>query len=157
MKQLSRAASPPPACAPVRVRPAAETIGTVAPGTDLVQLIGPEQLNWEQGQIELKYALRVTNRAAEPITLRQIQIQTVGQDGPYSLQSSYFFREAIAPGTTRSVDFFVKALSEGDRYRIDAQSADLGPRHRFLRSTEGKLPATVLSPISGSRSEDNND
>ena len=103
--------------------PTAEKIGTVAPETELVQLVGPEQLNWEAGEIELKYALRVTNPTAEPITLRQIQIQTVGQEGPYNIpQSSYFFREAIGANSTRAVEFFAKAYSEGNRYNIDAQA-----------------------------------
>jgi hypothetical protein len=103
--------------------PTAEKIGTEAPGIELVQLVGPEQLNWEAGQIEMKYALKVTNRTTEPITLRQIQIKTVGLEGPYSVpQSSYFFREPVAPATTRDIEFFAKALSEGDRYRVDAQS-----------------------------------
>jgi len=103
--------------------PTAEKIGTVAPETELIQLVGPEQLNWEAGNIELKYALKITNKAADPITLRQIQIKTVGLEGPYAVpQSSYFFREPVAAGTTRNVEFFAKAVSEGDRYRIDAQS-----------------------------------
>ena len=103
--------------------PTAEKVGTVRPETELVQLIGPEQLNWESGQIEMKYALRVTNRAEEAITLRQIQINTVGREGPYHIpQSSYFFREPVAPGTTRSVEFFAKAISSGDRYNVGAQS-----------------------------------
>jgi hypothetical protein len=103
--------------------PTAEKIGTVAPETELVQLVGPEQLNWESGTIEMKYALKVTNRAAEPITLRQIQIQTVGLEGPYNIpQSSYFFREPVTPGATRPIEFFAKAYSEGDRYKVDAQA-----------------------------------
>lgn len=103
--------------------PTAEKIGTVAPQTELVQLVGPEQLNWEAGEIELKYALRVTNPTAEAITLRQIQIQTVGQEGPYNIpQSSYFFREAVGPNSTRAIEFFAKAYSEGNRYKVDAQS-----------------------------------
>lgn len=103
--------------------PTAEKIGTVEPETELIQLIGPEQLNWEAGQIEMKYALRITNKASEPITLRQIQIQTVGLEGPYTIpQSSYFFREPVTAGVTRPVEFFAKAYSVGDRYRIDAQA-----------------------------------
>jgi hypothetical protein len=103
--------------------PTAEKIGTVATETELVQLIGPEQLNWESGQIEMKYALKVTNHASEPITLRQIQIKTVGLEGPYNIpQSSYFFRESVASGVTRPIEFFAKAYSEGNRYNIDAQA-----------------------------------
>jgi hypothetical protein len=90
---------------------------------ELVQLIGPQELNFESGQIEMKYALRVTNRAAEAITLRQIQIQTIGVEGPYYMpQASYYFRESVAAGSQRNVEFFAKAYAQGDRYRIDAQS-----------------------------------
>lgn len=87
--------------------PAADPAGTVRPETSLVQLIGPEELNWEGGDIELKYALRINNLAAEPITLRQIQIKTIGgDDGPYSIaQRSYFFREAVSAYTARDVEF----------------------------------------------------
>ncbi|HYC61614.1 MAG TPA: hypothetical protein VEK79_18810 [Thermoanaerobaculia bacterium] len=95
----------------------------VQPRVDIVQLVGPQQLNWESGQIEMKYALRVTNPGAVAITLRQIQIQTVGTAGSYVLpHSSYFFRESVAAGTERSIVFHAKALSDGDRYRIDAES-----------------------------------
>ena len=107
--------------------PTAEKVVTAAPETELIQLVGPEELNWEVseelGQLELKYALRITNHASEPITLRQIQLRTVGMEGPYSIpQSSYFFREAVTPRDTRDIEFFVKAFSAGNRYRIDAQS-----------------------------------
>lgn len=103
--------------------PTAEMVGMVQPEVSLVQLIGPEQLNWESGQIEMKYALKIHNTAANDITLRQIQIQTVGREGPYYvLQSSYYFREPVSAGTERAVEFFAKAYSMGDRYRIDAQS-----------------------------------
>jgi hypothetical protein len=103
--------------------PTADQVGTVEPETSLVQLIGPEQLHWQEGQIEMKYALRIRNVATDAITLRQIQIQTVGVEGPYYVpQSSYFFREPVIAGAARDVEFFAKAYSGGDRYRIDAQS-----------------------------------
>ena len=93
------------------------------PRVDLVQLVGPQELNFEQGEIEMKYALRVTNPGAHAITLRQIQIMTVGSDGSYVVpQSSYFFRESVAAGTERAIVFHAKALSQGNRYRIDAES-----------------------------------
>jgi hypothetical protein len=97
--------------------------GKIVPEVELVQLVGPEELNWERGEIEMKYALRVSNPSAEPITLRQIRLQTVGTEGPYMIpQSSYSFREVVAPGASRDIQFFAKARSEGNRYRIDAQS-----------------------------------
>lgn len=132
----------------------AEKIGTVAPETRLLQLIGPEQLNWESGQIEMKYALEVTNRAAEPITLRQIQIQTVGQEGPYYIpQSSYFFREAVTPGAKRPIEFYAKAFSQGDRYRIDAQSPVSIRVIAFFEAPQGNFRQTFIANLGQSFKE----
>jgi hypothetical protein len=136
--------------------PTAETIGTVAPETELVQLVGPEQLNWEVGQIEMKYALRITNRAAEPITLRQIQIQTVGLEGPYSIpQTSYFFREPVTPGVTRPVEFFAKAYSEGNRYNIDAQAPVSIRIIAFFEAPKGNFRQTFITNLGQSFKNNN--
>lgn len=136
--------------------PTAEKIGAVAPETELVQLIGPEQLNWEAGQIEMKYALRITNRATEPITLRQIQIQTVGLEGPYSIpQSSYFFREAVTPGATRPVEFFAKAYSEGNRYNIDAQSPVSVRIIAYFEAPQGNFRQAFITNLGQSFKNDN--
>jgi hypothetical protein len=101
----------------------ADQVGVAEPDIQLVQLVGPEELNWESGMIEMKYALRVNNHANEPITLRQIQIRTIGEEGPYWIpQSSYFFRESVAPGAERDIQFFAKAVSSGNKYAVSAQS-----------------------------------
>lgn len=103
--------------------PGTSAAGQIVPEVELIQLVGPEELNWEAGEIEMKYALRVNNPSAEAITLRQIRLQTVGTEGPYMIpQSSYSFREVVAPGSSRDIAFFAKARSEGNRFRIDAQS-----------------------------------
>lgn len=136
--------------------PTAEKIGTVAPETRLLQLIGPEQLNWQSGEIEMKYALEVTNRAAEPITLRQIQIQTVGSEGPYYIpQSSYFFREAVTPGAKRAIEFFAKAFSEGNRYRIDAQSPVSVRVIAFFEAPQGNFRQTFIANLGQSFKNNN--
>ena len=126
--------------------PTAAQIGTVEPETSLVQLVGPEQLNWESGMIEMKYALRINNLAAEPITLRQIQIQTVPQ-------SSYFFREPVTAGTERSVEFFAKALSAGDRYRIDAQSPVSIRIIAYFEAPKGNFRQTFITNVGQSFKE----
>jgi hypothetical protein len=122
--------------------------GTVEPTVELVQLIGPQQLNWEQGEIEMKYALVVTNRAAEAITLRQIQIQTVGVEGPYFMpQASYFFRENVAAGQKRDLVFFAKAYSAGNRYRIDAESPVSIRIVSFFEAPKGNFRKTFITNI----------
>lgn len=128
--------------------PTADQIGTVRPETSLVQLVGPEELNWESGNIELKYALRINNLAAEPITLRQIQIQTVGVEGPYYMpQRSYFFREQVTAGTERAVEFFAKAHSQGDRYKIDAQSPVSVRVIAYFEAPKGNFRQTFITNI----------
>ncbi len=128
--------------------PTAAKIGVVEPETSLVQLIGPEELNWEAGQIEMKYALRIHNLAADAITLRQIQIQTVGMEGPYYVpQSSYFFREPVTAGSERAVEFFAKAYSGGDRYRIDAQSPVSIRIIAYFEAPKGNFRQTFITNL----------
>lgn len=128
--------------------PTAAAIGAVEPETSLTQLIGPEQLNWEAGVIEMKYALNVSNRANHEITLRQIQIQTVGVEGPYYIpQSSYYFREKVAGGDTRAVEFFAKAVSQGNRYRIDAQSPVSIRVIAFFEAPEGNFRQAFITNL----------
>lgn len=136
--------------------PTAAQVGTVEPDTELIQLVGPEQLNWEAGQIEMKYALRVTNHATEAITLRQIQIRTVGLEGPYTIDpSSYYFRKNVAAGDTSDIEFFAKALSPGDRYRIDAQ-APVGIRIiAYFEAPKGNFRKTFITNIGQSFKNDN--
>jgi hypothetical protein len=128
--------------------PTAAEIGTVAPETALIQLVGPEQLNWEAGNIEMKYALRVSNRAPEQITLRQIQIQTVGVEGPYYVpQSSYFFHEPVMAGEQRNVEFFAKAVSSGNRYAIGAQSPVSIRIIAYFEAPKGNFRQTFITNI----------
>lgn len=128
--------------------PTAAKLGTVEPETSLVQLIGPEQLNWESGQIEMKFALQIFNRAPELITLRQIQIQTVGVEGPYYIpQTSYFFREPVTAGTERAVEFFAKANSAGNRYKIDAQSPVSVRVIAYFEAPKGNFRQTFITSL----------
>jgi hypothetical protein len=127
---------------------AAGKAGTASTETSLVQLVGPNQLNWDSGMIEMKYALQITNNAPDAITLRQIQIQTVGVEGPYYVpQSSYFFREPVVAGGTRSVEFFAKALSGGGRYKIDAESPVSVRIVAYFEAPQGNFRETFITNL----------
>jgi hypothetical protein len=120
----------------------------VEPEISFVQLVGPEELNWPVGELELKYALRVENRDASPITLRQIQIETVGQQGPYYLpRGSYFFNTAVAPAATRDLEFWAKGFSEGNRYKIDAQSPITVRGIAFFNSPNGNFRKVFITNL----------
>jgi hypothetical protein len=139
----------------MKALPTAAEIGTAEPDTQLIQMVGPEQLNWESGEIELKYALQVTNHAADPITLRQIQIQSVGVEGPYSIPaSSYFFRKAVAAGDTTAIEFYAKALSEGNRYRIDAESPVAIRIIAFFEAPKGNFRKAFITNLGQSFQND---
>ncbi len=122
--------------------------GTASTETSLVQLVGPNQLHWDSGMIEMKYALQITNNAPDAITLRQIQIQTVGVEGPYYVpQSSYFFREPVVAGSTRAVEFFAKAISGGDRYKIDAESPVSVRIVAYFEAPKGNFRETFITNL----------
>jgi hypothetical protein len=87
------------------------------PDFEIRQLVGPAQLNYEEGQIEVKYRLDIGNRADVPITLSRLEIVTVNPEGgAYSLDPShraYYFRKTIKAHESAAIDFWAKAYSYG--------------------------------------------
>jgi hypothetical protein len=64
------------------------------------------------GPIPVRYAVRVANRAGEPITLKRIQSQSIGA-GAYTLQpNSTPFNVTIAPERFHEVEFWTNAIVE---------------------------------------------
>ncbi len=93
----------------------------IPPELAFVQLSGPAEQNYPQGDFEVQYGLRIANRSSEPITLRRIQLQTVGLGGPYRLQSrAYEFQREVKPEEFEDVTFWAKAVSTGDSFSNDA-------------------------------------
>jgi len=81
------------------------------------QLVGPAELNYEEGTIEVKYRLEIGNRSDVPMTLSRLEIATVNPEGgAYTLDSShraYYFRKTIGPHQQMAVDFWAKAYGYG--------------------------------------------
>ena len=93
------------------------------PQIELVQLSGPAQQNYAQGEFEVQYGVRIANRAPEPITLRHIQIASIGLGGPYRLRSAtYYFQRTIQPEKYEDVTFWAKAIATGDAMSDDAMA-----------------------------------
>jgi hypothetical protein len=64
------------------------------------------------GPIPVRYAVRVENRAKEPITLKNIQLLSLG-DGAYKIGTvSRPFNVAIAPDTYEDVEIWANAVVE---------------------------------------------
>jgi hypothetical protein len=85
------------------------------PGIGLEQEVGPRQLNYPYGPIEVKFNLGVRNNAEVPITLIRVDIASLNPEGgPYALRREFHnFRETIAPHSETVVPFWAKAFSFG--------------------------------------------
>lgn len=93
------------------------------PDIEMYQLIGPADLNYPRGLIEVQYAFRIANNSGEPITLKQVQISPVGEGGPYSVERwTYPISREIAANASADVPFWVRARSVGDAYAVDANA-----------------------------------
>ncbi|HEV7238908.1 MAG TPA: hypothetical protein VGQ36_06670 [Thermoanaerobaculia bacterium] len=95
----------------------------IHPELQFVQLKGPAEQNYPTGDIEVQYGIRIANRSSEPITLRRIQLRSVGLGGPYRLQTrTYFFERVIQPEKFEDVTFWAKAVAESDGMANDARA-----------------------------------
>jgi hypothetical protein len=126
----------------------------IQPELEFVQLVGPAELNYQQGQIEIQYGLRIANRSSEPITLHQIQLASVGAGGPYQLRrETYFFSREVPPGQFADVTFWAKAISTGDFASLDANAPVTIRGTAIFRSPAGdfrQVFVKILNQMGGS-------
>jgi hypothetical protein len=108
------------------------------PELDFVQLSGPAEQNYTPGDIEVQYGIRIANRSSEPITLRNIQIQSVGFGGPYRLRpATYYFHREIKPEQYEDVTFWAKAVAAGDAFAPEANAPVTVRATAFFESPAG--------------------
>lgn len=113
----------------------------IQPDVEMYQLVGPADLNYPSGAIEVQFALRISNRSSEAIKLRQVEMTPVGMGGPYVItRRTYHFNQEIAPNEFKDVSFWARANAEGDAFALDA-NAPVGVR----------AVATFESPSGGFR------
>jgi hypothetical protein len=87
------------------------------PDFEIRQMVGPAELNYPEGNFEVKYRLDIGNRADVSIKLTRIEIVTVfGQGGAYALDSArrvYTFNKTIDPHQVGLIEFWAKAIGYG--------------------------------------------
>ena len=85
------------------------------PAIGLEQAVGPGDLGYPYGPMEVEYNLAVQNNAPHEITLIRIDIQTINPaGGAYSLRRAFYnFRQPIPPNSIGVVTFWAKAFSWG--------------------------------------------
>jgi len=127
------------ACASQRVAQAPVTL----PEVIIVQTAGvAAAARHITGPIAVRYAIRVSNKATETITLTRIQVQSVGS-GAYTLRDTAKpFAKVIAPGSHEDVELSAGAFVESSsvvgangpvtlRLMLFFDSAK-GPFHRMI-------------------------
>ena len=76
------------------------------PEIELLQLNAPVDVGYATGPTQIQFETRIANRSQEPITLKRIEIQSVGS-GSYVLRKEFFtYNEPIAPQQAASVKFW---------------------------------------------------
>jgi hypothetical protein len=85
----------------------------VRPEMHLEQVVGPADLGYPGGRIDVQYELQVTNHSQEPITLRRVEVQSTG-GGAYRLRhEAYPFKETVTAGNFVAVRFWAHAFQAG--------------------------------------------
>ena len=119
---------------------------TASTRVELVQLVGPAELNYPRGAIEVQFGLKITNQSAGAITLRQVQMTPVGLGGSYRLATAtYHFKEDVAPNSSRDVSWWARAAAEGDRNAVDANAPISVRAIAVFESTGGHFRKIVMA------------
>jgi hypothetical protein len=93
---------------------AASEADSRTPGVRLVQTSEvPQAAAFADGPLSVHYALQVENRAAEPITLRQVTLQSVSQGAYFVAPTSKPFDLTIGPAQKQEVEMWVSARPGG--------------------------------------------
>lgn len=89
------------------------------PGIGIEQVVGPAELGYPYGPMEIKYNFAVQNNAAIPITLVRIDLQSQGvPGGSYTLRRNFYnFHQEIPPNSVGVVTFWAKAMGWGPGMR----------------------------------------
>lgn len=88
------------------------------PDFEIRQIVGPAELNYIDGEMEVKFRLDIGNRADIPITLSRVEMVAVNPPGgAYTLDNrhsrAYYFKKTINPHQIASIEFWAKAIGYG--------------------------------------------
>lgn len=73
----------------------------------------PTAARHTDGALTIHYAMRVENRAAETLTLRQVTVQSVSEGAYYVAPTSKPYDVAVSPGAKEDVELWVSAQPAG--------------------------------------------
>jgi hypothetical protein len=90
-------------------------VNEVTPRPDIVleQLVGPADLGYPGGRIDIQYQMSVVNHSKETIRLRYVDIASSGTGAYVLRRDTIRFDETIGPDHYGAVTFWVHALQAG--------------------------------------------
>jgi hypothetical protein len=86
----------------------------VRPEIEIEEAVGPGDVGYPRGIIEVQFAMKISNPSTQPVTLRRIEIQSLGGGGYTLRHENQVFNKTIEPGHFDTVKFWVRALAQGD-------------------------------------------
>jgi hypothetical protein len=105
------------ACSTSAPGPAGKQVNVPQPDFAIHQLVGPLELNYPEGDYEVKYRLDIGNKADVPITLKRLEVVTVNPPGgAYTLDPghrAYYFNKTINPHQIATIEFWARATGYG--------------------------------------------
>src|SRR6266498_3490910 len=87
-----------------------------APDIDVEQTFGPGEAGYPDGPLEVKYEIRIVNKATMPITLKRLNLHTVNPPGgAYTLNPPFehSFNITIPPASEQVVTLWAHATGYG--------------------------------------------
>ena len=89
------------------------------PPIEIEQVVGPAELNYPYGPVEVQYQLTIQNPTSQPITVTRVAVATLNSQGAaYTLRRDFYnVKKTIAPNATDAVTFWAKAFSYGRSMR----------------------------------------
>ena len=109
----------------------------------------PGAAEYVTGGLPVSFRMDVTNRAAVPITLKRVDVVSVGEAGGYNVpQTSRPFNVVLAPGASDSVTFTVGAQAAGMNVTGANEPVTIRVTSIF-DSSEGALQNMVIQQVSG--------
>jgi hypothetical protein len=111
----------------------------------------PGAAEYVTGGMPVNLRMGVTNRAAVSITLKRVDVTSVGETGGYVVpQTSRPFNVVIAPGGSDSVGFTVAAVAQGMNITGANEPVTIRVTSIF-DSPEGTLQTIVIRQVSGAQ------
>jgi len=116
-----------------------------------IQIVGPADQNFPSGSIQVQYGMRVQNRDNGAITLRSIELSSVGTSGPYVLKrDTFFFRKKIDAATSGDVTWWATAIARGNPFALDAQAPVSVRATVFFETDQGSFRKVLFRDFSQS-------